>query len=81
MESFTLNLKNYSKKLIEALSRTFDQAKQFRYEFITPEMLLYNIVTQPEFIKFCRSKNIDQKAIVNILENHNSQRGEYGITN
>ena len=50
MESFTLNLKNYSKKLIEALSRTFDQAKQFRYEFITPEMLLYNIVTQPEFI-------------------------------
>ena len=74
MESFTLNLKNYSKKLIEALSRTFDQAKQFRYEFITPEMLLYNIVTQPEFIKFCRSKNIDQKAIVNILENHNSEQ-------
>ena len=71
-EYFNIDINCFSKKVIEALSRTFDQAQHFRYEFITPETLLYNIVLQPEFITFCRKKNIDQTAIENELKQYNN---------
>ena len=59
-------------KVKEALAKSIEQSKMYRYEFITPEILLYNIITQPEFISFCHENDIDHTAMKNELRRYNA---------
>lgn len=58
-------------KFRDALHKTIEEAKHFRYEFITPEMLLQNIVKQPEFIRYCQECDIDNQQLLAELEAYN----------
>lgn len=56
-----LNINNCTSKLKEALDATLQHSKLYRYEFITPEVLLYNIIIQKEFADFCIKKKLNLK--------------------
>lgn len=71
MSQLLFSTEIFNKSALEAFTAAFEQSKNLRYEFITPEVLLYNIVQQQEFIQYCTEYNIDQKAIATELSNYN----------
>ena len=61
-----------STKLRMALEMCIMQSESNRYEFITPEVLLYNIAKQPEFIRHGRNEGIDMQSFLGELKEYNS---------
>ena len=59
-------------KLRMALEMCIMQSESNRYEFITPEVLLYNIAKQPEFIRHGRNEGIDMQSFLGELKEYNS---------
>ena len=60
-----------STKLRMALEMCIMQSESNRYEFITPEVLLYNIAKQPEFIRHGRNEGIDMQSFLGELKEYN----------
>lgn len=61
----------------KALLGAFEQSEQNRYEFVTPEVVLYNIVQQDEFIKYCKDYNFDHAKIVKELADYNDAQDRF----
>ncbi len=61
-----------TEKLQDAFVKAFYQAEQFRYEFITPEQLLYQIVCQSEFMECCQQLGLDYLGLEDRLMHYNA---------
>lgn len=59
IENIELKKDLYSERANDALNLTFCMAADNRYEFVTPEMLLYTICLQDEFRNVCKAYNVD----------------------
>lgn len=59
---------------IQTIQNAYNESKQNRYEFLTPEVLLYTIVKQPEFIKFCEYQGKDHKELADELATYNDMQ-------
>lgn len=70
-KNIQFNTERCSGRLREALEITLEQAKTNRYEFITPELLLYNIVIQAEFKIFCNENGLDCYSLADELKEYN----------
>ena len=60
-----------SKRLNEALIDTLQIARVQRYEFVTPEQLMYVIAAQKEFVSFCKECGFNVEDISLSLSNYN----------
>lgn len=73
-DNIYLDFNDYTTKAAEALKNSIEMAKAERYEFVTPEVLLYNIVLQTEFKVFCKENGIDRTSLKNELKNYNDMQ-------
>lgn len=58
-----INFGRCSKKVIDVFLESVKYAHRNRYEFLTPELLLYFIVSQTEFKEFCKEYRINRIAL------------------
>ena len=63
-----------SERVQDALEESMKQAEKHRYEFITPEILLYNIISQPEFLNYCSKYQVDHARMLKSLTLCNSRQ-------
>lgn len=73
MEDLILDPDKCSVRFKEALARTVERARRFRFEFVTPEALLYSIIRQKEFMEFCTINDVDQPSMLVELKRYLSK--------
>lgn len=62
-----IDLDKCTERMQIAFLEAVKQAEQYRYEFITPELLLLHIVYQPEFVECCMHLGLDNFGLENRL--------------
>lgn len=67
-------MKISTQKVQMAFLMTIEQIRKYRYEFYTPEILLYNIIIQQEFQEFCSKNDIQYEQLEKELTEYNESQ-------